>query len=387
LEFEVWSLNFIILLMRVLMISKACVVGAYQRKLEEMAAHEDVELTVIVPPEWRDERGALKLERSYTKGYRLVVEPMALNGNFHLHFYPRLAKRFAEVQPDIAHIDEEPYNLATWHALRLARKHSARALFFSWQNLNRRYPFPFNAIESRVLRRADYAICGNHDSEKVWRAKGYRGPIAVIPQFGVDENLYSHPLSPSPFGRGERGEGFTIAYAGRFVPEKGADILIRAVAGLDNHARLVLVGSGPRREALIQLANDCGMGSRLSVRAWMPSTEFPNFLHSIDALVLPSITQPNWKEQFGRVLVEAMACGVPVVGSTCGEIPNVIGDAGLIVPEGNAPALADALRQLQSSDSLRADLRAKGRERMLALFTQKRVADETVKVYRNMMAR
>lgn len=373
----------IIVPMRVLMISKACVVGAYQRKLEEIAAHNDIELTVAVPPEWRDERGVLKLERTYTNGYRLVVEPIALNGSFHLHFYPQLAKRFAEVKPDIVHIDEEPYNLATWHALRLARRHRARALFFSWQNLSRRYPFPFSAMEADVLRHADYAICGNHDSEKAWRAKGYCGPISVTPQFGVDENLYSlpHPPTPSPERRG----GFTIAYAGRFVPEKGVDILIRAAAQLDGDYRLALIGAGPRQSALQQLAAECGVGSRLTIRPWMPSTEFPNFLHSIDALVLPSITQSNWKEQFGRVLVEAMACGVPVVGSACGEIPNVIGDAGLIVPEGDVAALADALRRLQNDESLRTELRNKGRKRVLAMFTQKRVAEETVRVYREMV--
>lgn len=370
--------------MRVLMLSKACVVGAYQRKLEEIAAHDDVELTVAVPPEWRDERGSLKLERAYTNGYRLVVESMALNGSFHLHFYPSLAKRFAETRPDIVHIDEEPYNFATWHALRLARRYRARALFFSWQNLNRRYPFPFSAIESYVLRRADYALCGNHDAEKVWRAKGYCGPAAVIPQFGVDETLYSFPHLPasSPAGRGG---AFTIAYAGRFVPEKGVDILIRAAARLECDYRLTLVGAGPRQNALVQLAAECGVGNRLTIHPWMPSTEFPDFLHSIDALVLPSVTQSNWKEQFGRVLVEAMACGVPVVGSTCGEIPNVIGEAGLIVPEGDVDALADALRRLQGGESLRAELSRKGRERVLGMFTQKRVAGETVRVYREMI--
>jgi glycosyltransferase involved in cell wall biosynthesis len=365
--------------MRVLLISKACVVGAYQRKLEEIAAHTEVELTVAVPPEWRDERGALKLEWAHTNGYRLVVEPMWLNGSFHLHFYPRIGQLIADVQPDIVHIDEEPYNFATWHILHHARRQRAKTLFFSWQNLSRRYPFPFNLIESYVLRRADYAICGNRDSEKVWRAKGYTGPIAVIPQFGVDPGLFDLSHTPTP------PHPFTICYAGRFVPEKGVDVLIHAMTGLDQACRLVLVGSGPRREALIQLAAECGLGNRLDVRPWMPSAEFPHFLHTIDALVLPSITQSNWKEQFGRVLVEAMASGVPVVGSACGEIPNVIGEAGLIVPEGDVEALAAALRRLQNDEALRDDLRSKGRQRVLAHFTQKRVAEETVRVYREMV--
>ena len=366
--------------MRVLMISKACVVGAYQRKLEEIAVYPDIELTVIVPPEWRDERGVLPLERAYTKGYTLVVEPIAFNGNFHLHFYPRLARRFAEVKPDIVHIDEEPYNLATWQALKLAHQHKAKTLFFSWQNLNRRYPFPFSAIEADVLRHADYAICGNHDSQAVWRAKGYRGPLSVFPQFGIDPDLFSP--APKP---GLRGEAFTIAFAGRFVPEKGAHLLLKAAARLDETTRLILIGNGPQKTELEQLANESGLKDRVTFKSWTPSTQFPHFLNSIDVLALPSTSQKNWKEQFGRVLVEAMACGVPVVGSTCGEIPNVIGEAGLIVPENDVLALAEALHRLKQDAVLRAKLGRAGRERALAHFTHKRIAEETVEVYQKMI--
>jgi len=365
--------------MRILMLSKALVVGAYQRKLEEIAAHADVNLTVVVPPEWRDERGVLKLERAHTNGYQLVVTPIWFNGSFHLHFYPRLGEIIAETKPDIVHIDEEPYNLATWLALWAARRHHAKTLFFSWQNLVRNYPFPFSAFESDVLRHTDYAICGNNDAAQVWRTKGYNGPLTVIPQFGIDPDLSAlTPAQPN-----ER--PFTICYAGRFVPEKGVKLLIRACARLGNDFQLVLVGSGPTRDSLEIVTRMVGVDGHTTFRPWMPSTEFPNFLRTVDVLVLPSISQPNWKEQFGRVLIEAMACGVNVVGSTCGEIPNLIGEAGLVFPEGNVEALAAALRRLQSDGALRDELRRKGRERVLTLFTQKRVAEETVKVYREML--
>jgi hypothetical protein len=100
------------------MISKACIVGSYQKKLEELAKFPDVELTVVVPPYWRDERGVMRLEREHTQEYELVVERMALNGHFHLHFYPGLAKYFRRTKPHIVHIDEEPYNVATWQEAR-----------------------------------------------------------------------------------------------------------------------------------------------------------------------------------------------------------------------------------------------------------------------------
>ncbi len=100
--------------MRVVMVSKALVAGAYQRKCELIAAHDDVELTVMVPPAW----GPQSLERAHTAGYDLRVIPIRFGGNFHLHHYPTLARELAAARPDIVHIDEEPYNLATFLALR-----------------------------------------------------------------------------------------------------------------------------------------------------------------------------------------------------------------------------------------------------------------------------
>ncbi|MBI3763745.1 MAG: glycosyltransferase family 4 protein [Chloroflexi bacterium] len=366
--------------MKVLMLSKACLVGAYQRKLEAIATHPDVELTVVVPPEWRDERGVLRLEREHTRGYQLVVEPISFNGNFHLHYYPRLGRRIAETQPDVVHIDEEPYNFATLHALRLAKRHGAKTLFFSWQNLARQYPFPFNWMERAVLNSADFAILGSHQAVEVWRAKGYRGPAAVIPQFGVDPDIFAPRPSPGP----ER--EFTVGYAGRFVEEKGIDLLLRAVVELEAPARLSLLGAGPARANLEKLARELNLGERVRFDDWIPSAQLPAYLLQLDTLVVPSRSRPNWKEQFGRVLIEAMACGVPVVGSTCGEIPNVIGDAGLIFPEEDVAALTAHLRALKGDAALRASFAERGRARVLAHYTQAQIAAQTVEVYRKVVA-
>jgi len=363
------------------MLSKACVVGAYQRKLEEMGACPEIQLTVAVPPAWRDERGLTHLERAYTHGYELVVEPIAFNGSFHLHYFPRFGQLLERLRPDIVHLDEEPYNFATWHALRLARRAGAKTIFFSWQNLLRRYPWPFSYFEHEVLRHADAAIVGNQDAVGVWRMKGYRGPISVIPQFGVDTEIFA-PHPPPP-GRqaGVGGEGFTIGYAGRLVHEKGVDILLRAVAQLPVSAHLHVIGSGPEQGRLRRLADQLNLCDRVTIARPIPSTQMPNYFAGLDCLVLPSRTRPNWKEQFGRVLIEAMACGVPVVGSDCGEIPNVVGEAGLIFPEEDVGALVAHLRALMTQPELREALARKGRERVLAHYTQRKIAEETIAVY------
>jgi glycosyltransferase involved in cell wall biosynthesis len=372
------------------MVSKACIVGAYQKKLEEIAKFPHVELTVVVPPYWRDERGVTHLEREHTQGYELVVERMALNGYFHLHFYPGLAKHF-RTKPHIVHIDEEPYNVATWQAMRLAKKHGAKAVFFTWQNIHRRYPPPFSLIESYNLRNADYAIAGNAEAVRVLRAKGYRGPARVIPQFGVDPDKFkaqSSKLKSANFQLPTSNfQLFTIGYVGRLVEEKGVYILLQAVAGLSSEWRLRILGSGPQRSHLEMLAAELGIAERVRFEDLIPSTQMPGYYNQLDALVLPSLTKPNWKEQFGRVLIEAMACGVPVVGSDSGEIPNVIGEAGLVFPEGDVQALRARLSRLMADPALCEELAQRGREWVLTHYTQAQVAAKTYQVYRELVGR
>ncbi|MCU0511412.1 MAG: glycosyltransferase family 4 protein [Anaerolineae bacterium] len=363
--------------MRVLMLSKACIVGIYQRKLESIA-RQGVELLALVPPAWRDERGTQPLERVYTQGYRLESIPVWWNGNFHLHLYPTLGRWLRQFRPDVVHIDEEPYNVATWHALALARRQGARALCFTWQNIHRQYPPPFAWGEQWVLRHIDYVLAGTDSAGAVCRAKGYRGPLATIPQFGTDPDLFQPQPQPQP-------RPFTIGYMGRLVPEKGIALLLEAAAGLPGDWHLRLVGGGPLRSALAQQAARLGIAPRVEFVGQVASTAMPAQMAALDVLVLPSLTRPNWKEQFGRVLVEAMAAGVPVIGSDSGAIPGVIGAGGLIVPEGDAAALRQALLCLLQQPAERQRLGRLGRARVLAHFTHDSIASATVQVYQALL--
>ncbi|MCX6021009.1 MAG: glycosyltransferase [Chloroflexi bacterium] len=364
--------------MKVLMVSKACIVAAYRRKLEEMAAL-GVDLTLVVPPYWMQAGRKQLLEPGFAEGYRLIESPMALNGHFHLHFYPRLRDVIAEVQPDLVHLDEEPYDFVTFHGLRFARRANAAVVFFTWQNLRRTLPFPFTYFMGSAFKRAAGALAGNREAAAILHERGWRGPTEVIPQFGVDEEAFRPTDGPRP------DRPFTIGYAGRLASEKGLPTLLDAVAHLEGDWRLALLGAGPERRELEDRAHDLGLSDRVQFLGTAPSTEMPAFYHRIDTLVLPSRTRPNWKEQFGRVLVEAMACGTPPVGSDSGEIPNVIGDAGLVFPEGDAPALTDRLRQLMHRSDERAALAQRGRARVLSHFTQRDIAQKTVAFYRRVL--
>ena len=381
--------------MRIAMLSKAVVIGAYQRKLEELACIPGVELTVLAPTVWRDSRGETRLERRFTQGYRLVETSIAFSGHFHVHFYPRLGRDLALIGPDLLHIDEEPYNVAAWQAMRWAASDAVPALFFTWQNLLRRYPPPFNWFERHNYRHAAHAIAGNQEAASVLQTKGFARSISVIPQFGVDPALFHPPQRPQRGPYHPAREGVVVGYAGGLIPEKGVASLLRAVAACNRATErddadsavchVLIAGQGPEKAALAALADDLGMMRDLTFLGRIGSTAMPDFYASIDILVLPSLTMPNWKEQFGRVLIEAMACGVPVIGSSSGEIPHVIGEAGLVFPEGDVNALAQSLAELARSPEARRRLGQRGRQRVLAHYTQQRIAEETYAVYRQIL--
>jgi len=184
---------------RILIASKILVLAAYRHKLDEIAARPDVErLVVVTPPAWHEPGGrTLALEPPTSQpAYDLRVAPIRFNGNYHLFYWPGLGRIMREVKPDLVHLDEEPYNVATAHGTWLAARHGARSLFFTWQNLLRRYPPPFRWIERGVFAKSAYAIAGSAEALQVLRTKGYGGPASVIPQFGVDPDLFS-PGAPA----------------------------------------------------------------------------------------------------------------------------------------------------------------------------------------------
>ena len=372
--------------MKVLIVSKALVVGAYQHKLELLAREPGVEVVAVVPPAWREPGvGVLTLERPAGASYRLIVRPIALNGHFHLFFWPGLGRLLRQERPDVLHVDEESFNLATFLALRRGAQLGIPGLFFNWANLYRRLPPPFSWFERYNLDHAAYAVAGNQEAADILRCKGYRGPLRVIPQFGVDETVFTpSPGQPATGAAADKGraEGFTIGYAGRLVPQKGVLDLVEAAAGMPS-ARLLLVGRGEMEAHLRQRAAAADLRGRVEFTGWAPSQDLPDLYRRMDVLVLPSRTTPHWKEQFGRVLVDAMACGVPVVGSDSGEIPHLIGAAGLVFPEGDVTALRERLERLRDP-ALREELGRRGRERVLAHYTQERVAQAYLEVYREM---
>lgn len=369
--------------MRVLMVSKACIVGLYQTKLEAIAAQPDIELGVLMPTEWRDRAGTISYEPAHTHGYQTWVDPIRFNGSYHLHYYPSLEKRISEFKPNLIHFDEEPYNLATWLGLRRAKSRGIKYLFFSWQNILRRYPPPFSWMEGAVLKQSDFAIMGNQAAVDVFRAKGYAGPQVVIPQFGISPSAFLTKPKPN---HAVLSRPTHVAFAGRLIKEKGIDLLLEALATLkEDHWRCSIAGQGPERENLEKQSERLGLQGKVVFTGSIPSTEMPTFLQGVDILVLPSRTMPNWKEQFGRIIIEAMASEAVVIGSSSGEIPHVIGKYGMTFPEDEVIPLREALSELIANPIKRLEIGRAARQYAIDQFSQEKIAQQTVEAYRQMM--
>jgi glycosyltransferase involved in cell wall biosynthesis len=364
--------------MKVLMVSKALVQGAYHAKLREMAAL-GIELTLVVPPHW----GSQKLEVRTADSYRIKITSCVLSGHNHFHFYWRLA---GVVDADIVHVDEEPWSLVTYQCINACVKQHKPTLFFSWENIYKTYPPPFNYFQWFVLRHADAAIAGNAEARDILETRQFAKPIAVIPQFGVDPDVFAkRDVVDLKMALGLL-DKFVIGYVGRVVKEKGIADLIRALASLPEECVLVIVGNGPFARQAEQLSTHLGISHRIRWISQISSLDVPDYMNLFDVLVLPSRTTSHWKEQFGRVLIEAMSCETAIVGSNSGEIPQVIGEAGLLFPEGDVESLTHLLCRLQASPRLKTELGKQGRARVLEKFTHRRIAQETLKVYRQVLS-
>ncbi len=359
------------------MASKALIVSTYHAKLEALGAHPDVELLALAPDAWIEDGRRQPAESVDPASYRLIHQALRLNGHFHLHWWPGLAEAVGTFAPEVVHIDEEPYNLATAHACRVARSRGAQVVFFAWQNLKRSYPPPFRWLERYVFKRAA-GIAGTASAADVLRSKSFRGALAVIPQFGVDEGLFAPDESARRRGK------FTIGYAGRLVAAKGIELLVEATRSLGDDSELQIAGAGPLKPALRRFAVD---GGPVRLLGTLPSEEMPRFYRGLDVLVLPTLGRRGWTEQFGRAAIEAMACGVPVIVSDAGELPSVVGTAGRIVPAGDGNALQRALQELRDDSAARARLARAGRRHVLATYTHQSIADATAGFYRQILNR
>lgn len=371
--------------MRILLISHTCMSEEGQPRAAHLARKSGMDLCVLTPNRWLV-NGAWRAVKqpecaSYSFHSRKVFLPHVPRAHWYLHGYPDLPALLRAFRPDIIDLWEEPWSLVSAQTCWLRDRilPGTRVLLETEQNIYRRLPPPFCGFQRRSLLAADAAIARNREAVRVLRRKGFPGPVKVVPN-GVDANLF-RPMSHASCRREWNMTGFVVGYVGRLVAGKGISDVLEALVRLPADINLLCVGEGGFRATLEAEVNGLKLQGRVRFLPQQPQAVLPRILNALDALILPSRTTPTWKEQFGRVLIEAQACGIPVIGSNSGAIPEVVGKAGLIVSEGDPRALADAIRCVYDSPEVRRNLGCLGRARVEELFTWERVAAQTHALY------
>jgi glycosyltransferase involved in cell wall biosynthesis len=363
--------------MRILLISHAYVAKENLRKPELLAGYPNLEIGIVTPRRWRTAYLSSETPARWTgPGRRLSPLPIFFSDDAGKYFYEPLGlvKVVRNFRPDIIHLEEEPWTPVALEVAVISMLSRVKLLIFTWENLDLQLSFWQRAIERFVFNTASLVLAGNSEAGERVHRRGFKRPVEVLPQFGVNTEHFK-PMDILS-------SGFVVGFVGRLVEEKGIKTLLEAVAKLPTDVKLLLVSSSPKLpDEFVAFARKLKIYDRIRVVCRVPHHDLPKYINQMDVFVLPSETTPTWKEQFGRLLIEVMACKIPVIGSSSGAIPEVIDNAGLIFEEGNVDALASKIESLRSNENLRLDLAEKGYQRILENFTFEKIAERTVEIY------
>lgn len=375
--------------MKILYVGHTYTIRANQAKIVALAKSKSpfdpVEITLVTPHAWRGPLYSNKTDRFETELApnvdHQIIPAWFIGKESRFIYSPKIFSLIARIKPDIVHVEQGAYAASYAQILWALKLFSpwSRASFFTWWNL----PYAPRGLR-RVLEQFNFshsagAIAGNEAARDILLEHGFNRQIEVLPQLGIDLNAAQKPTA-------EKGSNtFTIGYAGRITEEKGVLDLVNAAGNMKSKdsTQLYFIGNG---EALGAVKRSAAVrGVRLLHIAAVRNEELYQHLSTMDVLVLPSRTTATWVEQFGHILLEAMASGIPVIGSSSGEIPNVIGNAGLVFEEGNVRELASHLERLSASREEREHFAALGMARISERFTHERLANAQMRLFDWMM--
>ena len=371
--------------MKVLFVWHAAIEPEYRKLFVELSKEVE-QLIVIAPSSWTEGGRLQYLENKKNDlDYNLIPLSVIFRNKIRFHFYPNffkiisIAKTF---KPDVLHLFEEPFSFVCSEFISIFKMFSpnTKLIIESFENLDVVQRNIFHYIQKFNLKNTDLLINIPQEGELIWRSRGFRGYIKKG-NVGVDTKKF---FKNYEFLKNK--ERLRIGYVGRVTPEKGLDTLIEAFLALINggfNVELSVVGSG-NEDYINKLKNKLNkliLENKVFFEESLDSDNLTSLYNKIDILVLPSLTNLRWKEQFGRVLIEAMACETIVAGSSSGEIPVVIGDAGVVFREGDADDLFLKLKELILNPNLMKEFAKKGKERVDKLYSWGVVAKQLKEYY------
>lgn len=379
---------------KVLIIDQMGVLASERKKYEELSQFQNLDLTAVVPKEWRFNFREVSFEENpqSQSQYKIMPLPVAFPGFGHRSFYLNAFRNIlGNLKPDIIHIFQEPYSFFAAQIV-LARNlflPKAKIIFITWQNVYlKNYPFAFSELYSFIEKRTfKNSICATpitQSADYVLTKRGFRNKTHIL-NWGIDLDLFKKQNPVNLKKQLHIEDRFIVGYVGRFVEEKGILDILKATAPLDDDMALLLVGDGPLKPEIEYLAKQLDLKERLIMINSLSNSEMSQYINCMNVLVLPSRDSKYWKEQLGKVLLEAMACEVPVIGSNSGEIPNVIKDSGMIFKSGDHIDLRAKLSDVKSNKNGVQQLAHKARARIHSIYSWKTIAKNLNTLYNELM--
>jgi phosphatidylinositol alpha-1,6-mannosyltransferase len=353
---------------RLLTIGHSYCVELNRRLPQELARNGEWDVTAVGPSRFHGDFGWHTLEAQPSEACNVVSVPVRPGRPIHLMLYGRKLSELLREPWDLVHCWEEPYVAAAAQVL-VNTPAEVPVVFATFQNIAKHYPPPFSWIERYTMARAAGIVAFGRTSREivVERAPADTPVRAISP--GVDVEQFA----PDPGARvrvlrklGWKDGVAVVGFLGRFVPEKGCVFLTRVLDRLERPWRAIFVGSGPLESELRKWAGH--YGDRVRIETGVAHADVADYLNAMDLLCAPSQTTVRWREQFGRMLIEALSCGVPVIASDSGEIPDVLADAGVVVGEGDEQAWTRTLRDLLDDTARLEHLSRRGRQMAVERF-------------------
>jgi glycosyltransferase involved in cell wall biosynthesis len=322
-----------------------------------------IELSVVLPrkvaaDKFHHPSGWLVVEHEqHSDGFRLIPVPLRDPQQPQRGFQWRpLLRVIRQTDPEIIHVWEEPLSYRffqlTW--LRVIAQSRAKVLFYGFQNISFTAKWLQRMLWKLTWKHVAGGAMANSEGVQNLRLLGF------APGSHLKHMFYGIPTHHfRPLKKQEQREKlnldcpFVVGYLGRLVPEKGLDWLLDALERLPANVHGVVVGEGSQSTSLEARVAATHLRSRVHFLGVAGYQQTPKLINCFDVLAVPSLTTTGWKEQYGRVIAEAMACGVPVVGSDCGAIPEVLGSVGFVVPQGDTKKLAEALQYVLFDNDVR----------------------------------
>jgi glycosyltransferase involved in cell wall biosynthesis len=359
--------------------------GIARMRYWPIAARMGRRFTLVIPAQWHEYGNWIAAEPPEPELLIITLPAMLKKSGpakWYLHFYPGLAKLLQKLRPDVIHLWEEPWSIVALQSIliRNAFLPESAIILETDQNILRKLPQPFEFFRRFALQRTDALIVRGPEALAVAKATGFDGPSVTVEYCFDRSNFHANGREEARHALGGF-DGLVVGYVGRLTEEKGLAKVIAALAQCHAKISLLLLGDGPESSALKHQAKALGVAENVRFLPPRHYAEVAAFMRGIDVLILFSQTRSTWKEQFGRVIIEAQACGTPVIGSNSGAIPSIVQGGGWIVGEDETSELAVLLDRLAHDPE---EIRVKsisGVEQAVKRFTPEKIAGDLANAY------